>query len=83
MGDSLLKVPSPVSLLWVLTMSWSYSPPGSDSAQGSDVSLTVLKVRPWVSRLEGALGQRGHTGWRGLWVGHVSMSGLWRISALT
>ena len=38
-----LKVPSLVSLLWVLTMSWCCSPPGSDSAQGSDVSLTVPK----------------------------------------
>ena len=42
-GLTLLKVPSLVSLLWVLTMSWSCSPPGSDSAQGSDVSLTVPK----------------------------------------
>ena len=42
-GLTLLKVPSPVSLLWVLTTSWSCSPPGSDSAQGSDVSLTVPK----------------------------------------
>ena len=40
-GLTLLKVPSLVSLLWVLTMSWSCFPPGSDSAQGSDVSLTV------------------------------------------
>ena len=42
-GLTLLKVPSLVSLLWVLTMSWSCSSPGSDSAQGSDVSLTVPK----------------------------------------
>ena len=42
-GLTLLKVPSPVSLLWVLTTSWSCSPPGSDSAQGSDVSVTVPK----------------------------------------
>ena len=42
-GLTLLKVPSLVSLLWVLTMSWSCSPPGSDSAQGSDVSLMVPK----------------------------------------
>ena len=42
-GLILLKVPSPVSLLWVLTTSWSCSPPGSDSAQGSDVSLMVPK----------------------------------------
>ena len=42
-GLILLKVPSPVSLLWVLTTSWSCSPPGSDSDQGSDVSLTVPK----------------------------------------
>ena len=42
-GLTLLKVPSLVSLLWVLTTSWSCSPPGSDSAQGSDVSLTVPK----------------------------------------
>ena len=38
-----LKVPSLVSLLWVLTMSWSCSPADNDSAQGSDVSLTVPK----------------------------------------
>ena len=37
-----LKVPSLVSLLWVLTMSWSCSPP-ADSAQGPDVPLTVPK----------------------------------------
>ena len=36
-------MPSLVSLLWVLTTSWFCSPPGSDSAQGSDVSLTVPK----------------------------------------
>ena len=42
-GLTLLKVPSLVSLLWVLTMSWSCSPPGGDSDQGSDVSLTVPK----------------------------------------
>ena len=42
-GLTLLKVPSLVSLLWVLTMSGSCSPPGSDSAWGSDVSLTVPK----------------------------------------
>ena len=42
-GLTLLKVPSLVSLLWVLTMSWSCSPPGSDSAQGSDVPLMVPK----------------------------------------
>ena len=29
--------------LWVLTTSWSCSPPGSDSDQGSDVSLRVPK----------------------------------------
>ena len=34
---ALLKIPSLVSLLWVLTTSWSCSLPGSDSAQGSDV----------------------------------------------
>ena len=53
-GLTLLKVPSPVSLLWVLTTSWFCSP-GSDGAQGSGVPLTVLKgetlgrleVRPW------------------------------------
>ena len=38
-----LKVPSLVSLLWVLTTSWFCSPPGSNSAQGSDVSLMVPK----------------------------------------
>ena len=42
-GLTLLKVPSPVSLLWVLTTSWSCSPPGNDSAQGSDVPLMVPK----------------------------------------
>ena len=42
-GLTLLKVPSLVSLLWVLITSWSCSPPGSDSAQGSDVSLMVPK----------------------------------------
>ena len=42
-GLTLLKVPSLVSLLWVLTTSWSCFPPGRDSAQGSDVSLTVPK----------------------------------------
>ena len=42
-GGLTLKVPSLVSLLWVLTTSWSCSPPGSDSAQGSDVTLTVPK----------------------------------------
>ena len=42
-GLTLLKVPSLVSLLWVLTTSWSCSPPGSDSAQGSDVPLMVPK----------------------------------------
>ena len=42
-GLILLKVPSPVSLLWVLTTLWSCSPPGSDSDQGSDVSLMVPK----------------------------------------
>ena len=42
-GLTLLKVPSLVSLLWVLITSWSCSPPGSDSAQASDVSLTVPK----------------------------------------
>ena len=42
-GLTLLKVPSLVFLLWVLTTSWSCSSPGSDSAQGSDVSLTVPK----------------------------------------
>ena len=42
-GLTLLEVPSPVSLLGVLTTLWSCSPPGSDSAQGSDVSLTVPK----------------------------------------
>ena len=36
-------MPSLVSLLWVLTTSWSCSPPGVDSAQSSDVSLTVPK----------------------------------------
>ena len=41
-GLTLLKVPSPVSLLWVLTTSWFCSP-GNESAQGSDVSLTVPK----------------------------------------
>ena len=46
-GLTLLKVPSLVSLLWVLTMSWSCSPPGGDSDQGSDVSLTVPKGEPW------------------------------------
>ena len=40
-GLTLLKVPPLVSPLWVLTTSWSCSPPGSDSAQGSDVSLMV------------------------------------------
>ena len=38
-----LKVPCLVSLLWVLTTSWFCSPPGSNSAQGSDVPLTVPK----------------------------------------
>ena len=42
-GLTLLTVPSPVSLLWVLTTSWSCSPPVSDSDQGSDVSLAVPK----------------------------------------
>ena len=42
-GLTLLKVPSPISLLWVLTASWSCSPPGGDSDQGSDVSLRVPK----------------------------------------
>ena len=42
-GLTLLKVPSPVSHLWVLTMSWSCSPADNDSAQGSDVSLTIPK----------------------------------------
>ena len=42
-GLTLLKVPSPVSLLWVLTSSWSCSPPAGDSDQGSDVSLMVPK----------------------------------------
>ena len=42
-GLTLLKVPSLVSLLWVLTTSSSCSPPGSDNDQGSDVSLTVPK----------------------------------------
>ena len=42
-GLTLLKVPSLVSLLWVLITSRSCSPPGSDSAQGSDVSLMVPK----------------------------------------
>ena len=42
-GLILLKVPSPVSLLWVLTTSWLCSPPGNDGAQGSDVSLTFPK----------------------------------------
>ena len=36
-GLTFLKVPSLVSFLWVLTTSWSCSPPGCDSAQGSDV----------------------------------------------
>ena len=39
----LLKIPSLVSLLSVLTTSWFSSPPGVDRAQGSDVSLTVPK----------------------------------------
>ena len=42
-GLTLLKMLSLVSPLWVLTTSWPCSPPGSDSAQGSDVSLTVPK----------------------------------------
>ena len=42
-GLTLLKVPSLVSLLWVLTTSWSCSPQGSDSAQDSDVPLAVPK----------------------------------------
>ena len=42
-GLTLLKIPSLVSLLSVLTTSWFSSPPGVDSAQGSDVSLTVPK----------------------------------------
>ena len=42
-GLTFLKIPSLVSLLWVLTMSWSCSPADNDSAQGSDVSLTVPK----------------------------------------
>ena len=54
-GLTLLKVPSPVSLLWVLTTLWSCSPPGSDSAQGSDVSLTVPKGETR-GRLDGGWG---------------------------
>ena len=42
-GLTLLKMLSLVSPLWVLTTSWPCSPPGSDSAQGCDVSLTVPK----------------------------------------
>ena len=42
-GLILLKVPSLVSFLWILTTSWSCSPPGSYSDQGSDVSLMVPK----------------------------------------
>ena len=42
-GLTLLKIPSLVSLLSVLTTSWFPSPPGVDRAQGSDVSLTVPK----------------------------------------
>ena len=55
-GFTLLKVPSLVSLLSILTMSWSCSPPGSDSAQGSDVSHTV----PNGETLEGLA-------WKGDW----------------
>ena len=55
-GFTLLKVPSLVSLLSILTMSWSCSPPGSDSAQGSDVSLGV----PTGETLEGL-------DWKGDW----------------
>ena len=36
-------MPSLVSLLWVLATSWSCSPPGNNSDQGSDVSFTVPK----------------------------------------
>ena len=66
-GLTLLKVPSLVSLLWVLTTSWSCSPPGSDSAQGSDVSLTVPKGET-LGRLDWERGWvRGDTlGGRGL-----------------
>ena len=55
-GLTLLKVPPLVSPLWVLTTSWSCSPPGSESAQGSDVSLTV----PTGETLE-------DLGWKGDW----------------
>ena len=68
MRDStLLKVPSPVSLLWVLTTSWSCSPPVSDSDQGSDVSLAVPKGET-LGRLDWERGWvRGDTlGGRGL-----------------
>lgn len=64
-----LKVPSLVSLLWVLATSRFCSSPGSNSAQGSDVSLTVPKGETpgAASRLGEELGQRGHTGWRLEW----------------
>ena len=44
-----LKVPSLVSLLWVLTTSWSCSPPGSDSVTRAlmDPKGETLKGLDW------------------------------------
>ena len=78
-----LKVPSLVSLLWVLTTSWSCSPQGSDSAQDSDVPLAVpkgetLEGLDWKG--DGAEGTHWTAGifeWD-MW----AYGGLWRMSAL-
>ena len=84
-GLTLLKVPSLVSLLWVLTMSWSCSPPGSDSAQGSDVSLTVPKGETLESLDWKEHWSRGDTlGLAGIFEWDMwACGGLWRMSALT
>ena len=61
-GLTLLEFHSLVSLLWVLTTSWSCSLPGSDSAQGSKVWPEVswiLKVRPWRVLTGGVVGAGG------------------------
>ena len=84
---ALLKFPSLVSLLWVLTTFWSCSPPGSElsSDQSFDVwpelwCVTRPLMDPRGEILEGLDWDRswcrGDTmGGGGLWVGHVSMSG--------
>ena len=86
-GLTLLKVPSLVSLLWVLTTSWSCCPPGSDSAQSSDVwpDLSwILEVRSWRVLTGKGVGAGGTQWVVGVFEWDMwAWAGLWRMWALT